>query len=86
MAAGNICGPICRSPLEPKIHTMTFPLFFSSLPFPPQYVCLQDVAQELLGQTASPGAAASMVVAATSGQGLVSVLLVLLAFTATQVS
>lgn len=43
-----------------------------------------DVEQELLGQTASPDAAASMVVAVTSGLGLATVLLASLESTATQ--
>lgn len=38
-------------------------------------VCLQDVEQGLLGQSASPDAAASMGVAVTSGLGLATVLL-----------
>ncbi len=49
-------------------------------------VCLQDVEQELLGQTASPDAAASMVVAVTSGLGLATALLASLELTAAQVS
>lgn len=57
----------------------------SRMTFPPQYVCLQDVAQEPLDQTANPGADASTVVAVTSGQGLVSVVLALLELTAAQV-
>lgn len=49
-------------------------------------VCLQDVEQGLSGQTASPDAAASTVVAVTSGLGLVTVRLALLELTAAQVS
>lgn len=67
----------------------------TSTTFPPPFflslrviamVCLQDVEQELLGQTASPDAAASTVVAVTSGLGLATVLLASLEPTATQVS
>lgn len=49
-------------------------------------VCLQDVVQVLLGRTASPDAAASMVVAVTSGLELAIVLLASLELTAAQVS
>lgn len=49
-------------------------------------VCLQDVEQGLLGQTANPDVAASMVVAVTSGLGLATVLLASLEPTAAQVS
>lgn len=49
-------------------------------------VCLQDVEQGPLGQTASPDAAASMVVAVTSGRGLATVLPASLELTAAQVS
>lgn len=50
------------------------------------WLSLQDVVQERTGQTASPGASASMVVAVTSGLGLAIVLLVLLEPTAARVS
>lgn len=49
-------------------------------------VCLQDVEQGLLGQTASPDAAASTEAAVTSGPGLATVLLASLVLTAAQVS
>lgn len=49
-------------------------------------VCLQDVEQGLLDQTVSPDAAASMVVAVTSGLGLATVLLASSELNAAQVS
>lgn len=59
-------------------HTVTFIVV--------AMVCVQDVEQELLDQTASPDAAASTAVAVTSGLGLATVLQALLELTAAQVS
>lgn len=59
---------------------MTFVSLLSAM------VCLQDAEQGLLGQTVSPDAAASMVVAVISGLGLATVPLASLELTAVQVS
>lgn len=48
-------------------------------------VCVQDVEQVLLGQTAGPGGDCLTVVTVISGLGLVTVLLVTLELTAAQV-